>query len=137
MKLFFSVGEPSGDLHGSKLIRESSARRNASVTALGLGGPRMQAAGCQLLRDMTDLAIFGFFPSLVKLPQFLRCSPRWKSAQRRTYGAVSSSIIRASIGMSPAKQKVSAFRWSITAYQLWAWLSFPCRGPQVRRSSSL
>jgi lipid-A-disaccharide synthase len=71
MKLFFSVGEPSGDLHGGNLIRELT-RRDSSIQTLGLGGPRMQAAGCRLLRDMTDLAVVGLFPALAKLPEFFR-----------------------------------------------------------------
>lgn len=71
MKLFFSVGEPSGDLHGGNLICELQ-RRCPALETRGLGGPKMRAAGCELLREMTDLAIFGFWPAIAKLPQFLR-----------------------------------------------------------------
>lgn len=59
MRIFFSVGEPSGDLHGSNLIRELRAH-HATAQFTGLGGPKMAAAGCELIRDMTDLAIMGF-----------------------------------------------------------------------------
>ena len=69
MRLFFSVGEPSGDLHGGNLIR--ALRERTAITAVGLGGPKMRAAGCDLLRDMSDLAVMGLFPALAKLPQFL------------------------------------------------------------------
>ena len=71
MKLFFSVGEPSGDLHGANLIAELR-RRDPSLTTVGLGGPRMRAAGCELLRDMSDLAVMGLGPVLAKLPEFWR-----------------------------------------------------------------
>lgn len=70
MRVFFSVGEPSGDLHGANLIRALRAR--ADLDAVGLGGPRMRAAGCDLLRDMSDLAVMGLFAALAKLPQFFR-----------------------------------------------------------------
>lgn len=70
MKVFFSVGEPSGDLHGANLIRELT-RRQPALQAVGLGGPRMAAAGCDLLADMTELAVMGLLPALVRLPQFL------------------------------------------------------------------
>jgi lipid-A-disaccharide synthase len=70
MRIFFSVGEPSGDLHGANLIRQ--LQRRATFTAAGLGGPKMQAAGCALLSDMSNLAVMGFFPVLAKLPRFLR-----------------------------------------------------------------
>lgn len=71
MKLFFSVGEPSGDLHGANLITELR-RRDPALSAAGFGGPRMRAAGCDLLRDMSDLAVMGLGPVLAKLPEFWR-----------------------------------------------------------------
>jgi lipid-A-disaccharide synthase len=70
MRLFFSVGEPSGDLHAANLIRALAAR--VPLTARGLGGPRMREAGCELLRDMSDLAVMGLWPVLARLPEFLR-----------------------------------------------------------------
>jgi lipid-A-disaccharide synthase len=69
MKLFFSVGEPSGDLHGANLIAELR-RRVPELSAVGFGGPRMLSAGCALLRDMSDLAVMGLGPVLAKLPTF-------------------------------------------------------------------
>ena len=49
MKIFFSVGEPSGDLHGANLIRELR-RRRPDCEFVGYGGPRMAAAGCDAAR---------------------------------------------------------------------------------------
>ena len=46
--IFFSAGEPSGDLHGANLIRQ--LRRRSGTEAVGYGGPKMAAAGCQLAR---------------------------------------------------------------------------------------
>ena len=71
MKLFFSVGEPSGDLHAANLIAELR-RQQPALEFSGFGGPRMAAAGCDLLHDMTDLAVMGLFPVLAKLPTFFR-----------------------------------------------------------------
>jgi len=78
MHLFFSVGEPSGDLHGANLIRQ--LRERTTLLATGLGGPKMQAAGCELLRDMSDLALMGLFPVLAKLPQFWSLLSRVKQS---------------------------------------------------------
>ena len=47
MKIFFSVGEPSGDLHGSNLIREMLHRDN-DIECVGFGGPLMEKAGCTI-----------------------------------------------------------------------------------------
>ncbi len=56
MKVFFSVGEPSGDLHGANLIR-ALRQRHDHWDFVGYGGPRMAAAGCSLNADLTQLAV--------------------------------------------------------------------------------
>jgi lipid-A-disaccharide synthase len=58
MRVFFSVGEPSGDVHGAYLIAELR-RRDPAVVCDGFGGPLMAAAGCQLQADLTELAVMG------------------------------------------------------------------------------
>lgn len=68
MKLFFSVGEPSGDLHGANLIADLKRRRN--VQCCGFGGPRMAAAGCELHADLTQLAVMFFARVLKNLHRF-------------------------------------------------------------------
>ncbi|MEZ6102978.1 MAG: lipid-A-disaccharide synthase [Pirellulaceae bacterium] len=71
MKIFFSVGEPSGDLHGANLIGELRKRVDG-VTCVGYGGPRMAAAGCQLHEDLTELAVMWVSRVLLNLHHFLR-----------------------------------------------------------------
>lgn len=70
MKIFFSAGEPSGDLHGANLIRELR-RRQPDVEAVGYGGPEMAAAGCQLHADLTALAVMWLLRVLLNLHKFL------------------------------------------------------------------
>jgi lipid-A-disaccharide synthase len=56
MKLFFSAGEPSGDVHASSLI--AKIRQSVpDAQFLGFGGPMMRAVGCNLLVDMTQFAV--------------------------------------------------------------------------------
>ncbi len=57
--LFFSAGEPSGDVHAAGLIA-ALKRREPGVEITGFGGPKMEAAGAQLLSDMTRLAVMWF-----------------------------------------------------------------------------
>ncbi len=75
-KIFFSVGEPSGDLHAANLIRslQSSSERfgNPQSKVRGLGGPRMRDAGCSLDFELTNLAVVGFAEVLPKLREFFR-----------------------------------------------------------------
>ena len=52
---FLSAAEASGDLHAANLIRALKARV-PDARFVGVGGPRMAAAGCELLRDLTKKA---------------------------------------------------------------------------------
>ena len=69
MKIFFSVGEPSGDLHGANLIRELQ-RRRPDCECVGYGGPRMAAAGCELHEDLTKLAVMWLLHALLNIHKF-------------------------------------------------------------------
>lgn len=69
MKIFFSVGEPSGDLHGANLIREMQTLY-PEATYVGYGGPLMEEAGCKLHLDLTKYAIMGFLPAIMLVHKF-------------------------------------------------------------------
>jgi lipid-A-disaccharide synthase len=70
MKIFFSVGEPSGDLHGANLIRALRERR-PDLEFVGYGGPLMAEAGCRLHVDLTALAVMWILRVLINLHKFL------------------------------------------------------------------
>jgi lipid-A-disaccharide synthase len=70
MRIFFSVGEPSGDLHGANLIRALAAE-HPDWQFVGYGGPRMAAAGCQLHADLTQLAVMWITRVIVNIHKFL------------------------------------------------------------------
>ncbi len=67
--IFFSAGEPSGDLHGSHLIRQLR-KQCPGLTAVGYGGPEMARAGCKLHTDLTTLAVMWFGRALMNLHKF-------------------------------------------------------------------
>jgi lipid-A-disaccharide synthase len=69
MKIFFSAGEPSGDLHGANLIRQLKCR-HPDVECSGFGGPQMAEAGCQLHTDLTRLAVMWLAGALAHIPEF-------------------------------------------------------------------
>lgn len=71
MHIFISAGEPSGDLHGANLIRALRAR-DPNVRVTGFGGPRMTAAGADLLHDLTSLAVMWFVGALRHLLTYIR-----------------------------------------------------------------
>ena len=71
MKLFVSAGEPSGDLHGANLIRAVRSS-DPHTHIVGFGGPKMAAAGAELLYPLTELAVMGIRAVLQHLPAFFR-----------------------------------------------------------------
>src|SRR5207237_10555141 len=70
-RIFFSVGEPSGDLHGGNLVG-ALRRARPDVLCEGFGGERMAAAGCRLLHPLSRTPVVGLLPVLARLPQFVR-----------------------------------------------------------------
>jgi lipid-A-disaccharide synthase len=75
MKIFFSVGEPSGDLHAANLIRELQ-RQHCNVECVGYGGPCMAEAGCQLHADLTALAVMWLLRVILNIHKFLDLASR-------------------------------------------------------------
>ena len=71
MRIFFSAGEPSGDIHGANLIH-SLQRLRPDLDSVGFGGDRMSAAGCRHLFPLCNYAVMGFSKVIAALPQFVR-----------------------------------------------------------------
>src|SRR5882757_234492 len=57
--LLIIAGEHSGDEHGARLLRELRAKQ-PGLKVCALGGPRLAAAGAQLLHDLTATSVVGF-----------------------------------------------------------------------------
>lgn len=55
-----SAGEASGDLHASNLITAYRELPGGDASFWGMGGPKLSAAGCELLVDSRELAYIGF-----------------------------------------------------------------------------
>lgn len=124
MRIFFSVGEPSGDLHGANLIGE--LRRLAAAEFVGLGGPRMRAAGCDLLCDMSDLAVMGFVPVLAKLPRFFRLlrevEQAWDRARPDAVVLIDYPGFNWHVAKKAKARGIPVFYYGLP--QLWAWASW-------------
>ena len=75
VRIFFSVGEPSGDLHGSNLVRRLK-EHDDSIECVGFGGPKMAAAGCDIHYDLTQMAVMFIWEVLKKLRFFFRLVDR-------------------------------------------------------------
>lgn len=58
MKVFVIAGEASGDLHGAGLIHALKSKL-PQTRFTGIGGPKMEEAGLELLLPSSDLAVVG------------------------------------------------------------------------------
>lgn len=70
--IFLIVGEPSGDVLGSRLMAALKAETGGQVRFAGVGGERMIAEGLDSLFPMGELALFGLAELLPRLPNLIR-----------------------------------------------------------------
>jgi lipid-A-disaccharide synthase len=68
--IMVSCGEPSGDLYAAALVRELHALRPAA-RVFGYGGPRLEAAGAELVGDFRGLSVTGLAEAVRLLPKTL------------------------------------------------------------------
>ena len=71
MKIMFSVGEVSGDVHGESLAR-SILQLDPAVELIGFGGARMELAGVRLFRNFAEYNVMGIWEVLINLRRILR-----------------------------------------------------------------
>lgn len=69
--VYLIAGEPSGDQLGALLMQALRDQTGGAVRFVGIGGPRMIAAGMESLFPMSDLALMGL-EIVPKLPLLLR-----------------------------------------------------------------
>ena len=67
LNMFLLAGEASGDLHGANLAK-ALLHKDPSIQLDGWGGPKMNAAGVKLHRELKDLAFMGFVEVIANLP---------------------------------------------------------------------
>src|SRR6202049_1438814 len=65
------AGEASGDALGAELIYAVRARI-PGARFVGIGGPRMESAGCAIWYPMSRLALRGYAEVLTPLPELIR-----------------------------------------------------------------
>lgn len=71
MKIMFSAGEASGDMHGANLAR-ALRQADPKIELIGMGGTLMQRAGVRIVYDIQNLGVIGIGEILRKIPFFFR-----------------------------------------------------------------
>lgn len=135
---FISAGEPSGDLHAARLMT-SISRLCPTARFFGLGGPRMAAQGCRLIRDMT---IHGshmlFIEPLLEIGSYLKLIGQVD--RQLEYHRPDVMLLVDYPGLnfvlaSRGRVRQISTLWYIPP-QLWAWASFRAR-KMARRVTQL
>jgi lipid-A-disaccharide synthase len=83
LNLLISAGEASGDLHGARLLA-ALKRRRPGLTAFGMGGERLEAAGLDRVARSESLSVVGISEVFEKLPALWRAIRLLRDAARRS-----------------------------------------------------
>lgn len=67
-EILFVAGEASGDMHASGVAEAIRAAR-PEIKMVGIGGPRMQKAGVELIESYEKLAVMGFTEVIKHIPK--------------------------------------------------------------------
>ncbi|HRE59065.1 MAG TPA: lipid-A-disaccharide synthase [Candidatus Kapabacteria bacterium] len=121
--LLIVAGEPSGDLHGARLMRSLREQSAESLRFVGIGGKAMEAEGLVSLVPLERMSVVGFW-EVAKRYGFFR------DVLRRCIGLLESECVAGFIAIDypgfnerlarAAKSRGIRVMWYI-APQLWAW----------------
>ncbi len=116
------AGEASGDNLGAALM-EALRARVPGARFVGVAGPRMRAAGCEVLADSEELAVMGLTEILRHLPRLLRLRRRLRAAfvERRPDVFIGIDAPEFNLGLA-GQLKASGLRTvQYVSPQVWAW----------------
>ncbi len=82
MKIMFSAGEASGDMHAAAVAAEIR-RLSPEAELFGMGGSGMARAGVRIIYDIQNLGIIGVVEVIKHLPLFFRLRDLLREAMER------------------------------------------------------
>jgi len=120
--IMLSAGEASGDLHGATMCRALRAL-DPGVRLIGMGGPRMAAAGVEILVDPTADAAVGTSEAIGRVPGLYRA---YKILVRRLREARPKAMVLIDFPEFNLRLAKQARRAGVPVVyfippQLWAW----------------
>jgi lipid-A-disaccharide synthase len=69
MKIFIVAGEPSGDIHAAKLMKELKVK-DSTIEFIGIGGMMMEQEGLKSIIPLEQISVVGFIEVLKKYRLF-------------------------------------------------------------------
>ena len=136
MKVFFSAGEASGDLHAAAVARALKERVPA-LEMQGMGGAEMRAAGVTVVHDIADLGVIGIAEIIRKLPFFFRLRSELLEAIRRQQPDVVVCVDYPGFNMKLAQAIKKELGIPVVYYiapTIWAW--HRSRGKAIARDTA-
>jgi lipid-A-disaccharide synthase len=120
--VFLSAGELSGDAYGGALAA-ALARRLPGTKLVGIGGPRMAAAGVELMATLDDLAVMGFAEVLPRLGRFWKLEREIRAlfASGRIALLVAIDFPGFNLRIARAAKRAGASVLYYVAPKVWAW----------------
>jgi lipid-A-disaccharide synthase len=124
--IFISAGEASGEHYGALLaasLRQKPSPKDQTAELIGMGGPRMTAAGVECIVRAEDMAVMGFTEVVLHLPRIYREFQKLKRAIRARRPSVAVLIDFPEIHFRLAKlfHELGVPVIYFVSPQLWAW----------------
>src|SRR2546422_751743 len=135
--IMLAAGEASGDLHGAALCHALRAEA-PGCRLFGMGGPRMAAAGMDLLVDVTAVAAAGGTEAVSLVPLLYRAYRRLRAVldgARRPGVLVVIDFPEFNLRLARAARRAGVPVVYFIPPQIWAWRSWRVR--TIRRVISL
>ncbi len=131
--IFISAAEVSGDHHAARLIRQFK-RDGKNVRFIGLGGPEMQAAGCELIENLVARSAM-LTHAVFQIAFYFKLIRRVKKilAAEKPDLVISVDSPAWNIHIARAAHKLNIPTMQYAAPQLWAWA--PWRAAKWRRNA--
>jgi lipid-A-disaccharide synthase len=120
--LFVVAGEASGDQLGEGLLQ---ALRSSNLKIMGIGGPKMRAAGIESIFPMENLQVMGFIDVLFSLLHLIKCFYKTVDAILKAQPKVVVTIDYPGFNLRLARTlRKKGFKGKICHYvcpSVWAW----------------
>jgi lipid-A-disaccharide synthase len=120
-QIFISAGEASSDMYAARLAVALRERTGAQL--FGMGGPRMAAAGVEIVTDYHEVAVVGITEVLHKIPTVVRVQNRLakETAKRRASLAILVDSPGTHLGVARRLKQRGIPVGYFIGPQVWAW----------------
>lgn len=120
-----TAGELSGDILGAEIM-QALAKKNPKLRFIGVGGPKMRAAGLEEIFPMDDIAVMGFveiIPHILKIKQRIKKIITTAEQTEDLCGVLTIDAQEFSKRVAKGIKKVKPYvqRFHYAAPKVWAW----------------